>query len=405
VATVPATPRVPVLILGTHITALGVLRLLAARGVQSYVVDDTADIVVRSRWYRPAERLLLETSDSDELGAYLESLRMPPAVLVPCSDRWTLAVAGLPPRIQRRYPASVAPRDVIEGFVYKDRFGSLVERLGIPHPRSLLLRGPADLDRATDADLANGFLKPTDSQRHNLQYGRKGFFVPTRSAAARLIEQAGAAGITFQLQEWIPGNTSKLVQLDGFVDRGGAIPGMLARRRVRMDPPRIANTASSVTIPLAEVRQPAAEVRKLLAEVGYRGIFSAEFKFDERDGLFKIFEVNARPYWYIAHTAAAGVDLAWMSYLDAQELPVPHRASYRTGKYGLYEIADAAALMRAWTHFRRAEGPVLRPWLNGDHALFRWGDPLPAVVDVWRTLRRLRGRKFMHARRTTRRVA
>ena len=349
--------------------------------------------------------MLLETSDSDELAGFLQSLHMPGAVLMACSDKWTLAVAGLPPGTRQRYPASVAPREVIEEFIDKDRFRSLVDRLGIPYPQSLPLRGPADLDLVTDADLASGFLKPTDSQRHYLRYGTKGFFIPTRSAAARLIEQAGAAGITFQLEEWIPGNTSKLVQIDGFVDRGGAITAMLARRRVRMEPPRIANTASSVTIPLAEVSEAAAGVRKLLAEVGYRGIFSAEFKFDERDRQFKIIEVNARPYWYIAHAAAAGVDLAWMSYLDAQELPVPPPAPYRTGKYGLYEIADAAALLRAWTSFHRPEGAVLEPWLRGDHALFWWSDPLPAVFDVWRALRRKVRGTLGRFRRATKRAA
>ncbi len=45
------------------------------------------------------------------------------------------------------------------------------------------------------------------------------------------------------LQEWIPGNMSKTILIDGFVDREGTIKTIVARRRVRMDPPRIANTA------------------------------------------------------------------------------------------------------------------------------------------------------------------
>jgi D-aspartate ligase len=386
------TPRVPVLILGKHITALGALRLLSARGIPTYVVGPTSDIVARSRWYRRAERTLPETSNSDELAGFLQSLHMPRAVLLPCSDMWTLAVAGLPPETRMRYPASVSPREAIEQFVDKDRFRFLVERLGIPRPRTQALRSSMDLALITDDDLANGFLKPTDSQRFSRLFGTKGLFVESRLATARLVEQASAAGITFMLQEWIPGSTSKLVQIDGFVDRGGAITAMLARRRIRMDPPRLANTASSVTIPLAEVSEAAAWVRKLLGEVGYRGIFSAEFKFDERDRQFKIIEVNARPYWYIAHTAAAGVDLAWMSYLDALEMPVPPPMPYRINKFGLYETVDAAALLRAWSSLHRPEGAVIEPWLKGDHALFWWSDPLPAVVDVWRALkRRVRG--------------
>ena len=57
------------------------------------------------------------------------------------------------------------------------------------------------------------------------------------------------------LQEWIPGDMSKTVLIDGFIDRDGTVTTMVARRRVRMDPPKLANTSSDVTIPLDQVRE------------------------------------------------------------------------------------------------------------------------------------------------------
>lgn len=90
-----------------------------------------------------------------------------------------------------------------------------------------------------------------------------------------------------------------------------------------------------------------------------------------------------------------------MSYLDAQELPLPTPAPYELGRYGLYERLDAAAVFRAWRSFRRPEGSVLRPWLMGDHVLFRWSDPLPAVADVSQTLGRRMGRTIGRFRRAT----
>ena len=171
--------------------------------------------------------------------------------------------------------------------------------------------------------MANGFLKPTESQRHNRQFGTKGFFVTSRDQARRLVDQATADGITFMLQEWIPGEPAKTILIDGFVDRDGKIPGMVARRRVRMDPPRLANTCSDVTIPLADVSGCLPALHTVLSAVNHRGVFNVEFKFDARDGQFKIIEVNPRPFWLIGHIAKAGLDLPWMSYLDASELPVP----------------------------------------------------------------------------------
>ena len=403
-STKPRISSIPVLIFGDQVNALGVLRLLAERGIQRYVVDETSTLIVRSRWYRAAERTLLETSDSNELSRFLEGLRLPRAVLMPCTDIWIVAVAGLPPESRQRYPASVPPLAAVEQFVAKDRFQSLVERLGVPHPRTLPLRDPADLDLATDDDLANGFFKPTDSQLFSRIFGMKGSFINSRAAAIRLVEQASNAGITLMLQEWIPGDASKTILIDGFVDRNGMITAMVARRRIRYQPPLITITSSDVTIPLAQVSQATVAVRTLLAEVDYRGMFSVEFKFDERDGQFKILELNTRPFSHIAHIARSGADLPWMSYLDAQDLPVPRPAPYRTGRYGVNDIPDAAALVHAWRSLRRPEGPVVAPWVKGDHALFWWTDPLPAVVDVWRVARRGVSRAIGGIRRAVRRA-
>jgi predicted ATP-grasp superfamily ATP-dependent carboligase len=392
--------RVPVLIFGAHLAALGVLRVLAGHGVECYVADETSNIIVRSRWYRPTEQMLVESPDSAALAAFLESLSIPRAVLIACSDQWALAVAGLPANLRERFPASIASREAIEQLVDKDRFRALVERLDIPRPRTILISEPEDLDRVTDAELATGFLKPTESHVHNRRFGTKGFFVGTREEAVRRVELARGAGITFMLQDWIPGGLGNTIIIDGFVDRSGSIVAMGARRRVRMQPPKIANTCLDVTIPLAEVEEALPALRALLADVGYRGIFMAEFKRDDRDGGYKIIEVNTRPFWLISHVVRAGLDLPWMSYLDAQGLPVPAPASLQVGRYGMYEILDATAIARAWQSIRQPDGPVLMPWLRGDRCLFWWRDPMPAAAAVWQSIGRRLDRSRARLRRT-----
>lgn len=374
--------RTPVLIFGPHIAALGVLRMLARRRVPAYVVDDTSNVIVHSRWYRRPERTLAETSDPSVLDDYLRSLRLPRAVLIACSDQWALAVAGLPEETRQRFPSSIAPAETIAQLVDKDRFRALVDRLDIPRPRTIPIHDVADLDLATDEDLTNGFLKPTESQRHNRRFRNKGFFVESRAEAVRLVEEATDAGITFMLQEWIPGDPTMTYLIDGFVDGAGHISTMVARRRIRMDPPRLANTCSDVTIPLAEVEACLPALRRLLEGVRYRGIFNVEFKFDVRDGRFKIIEVNPRPFWLIGHIAQAGADLPWMSYLDAQGVALTAPTPYQVGRYGMYEIPDATAIARALANGRRPKGPLGGPWLRGDRALFWWQDPLPAVAGV-----------------------
>src|SRR6185503_2376061 len=139
-----ASPPPPLLILGSHIAALGVLRVVARRGIPCQVLDETSDIIVRSRWYRPAAALLRETSDPAVLGEHLLRLPHERAVLIACSDVWTTAVAGLPEAVRERFPASVPTADAVARFVDKERFGELVEHLAIPRPRTTVVRSAAD---------------------------------------------------------------------------------------------------------------------------------------------------------------------------------------------------------------------------------------------------------------------
>jgi D-aspartate ligase len=394
VTNVSSTPLVPpVLVLGAHIAALGVLRVLAGHRIPTFVVDATTNVIIRSRWYRAPGRRLAETADSEILAEYLRGLDIERAVMIPCSDQWAVAVAGLPDDLKARFPASLPPRSAVEDFVDKDRFRGLTDRLDLPRPRSIPIVGVADLDGVDDADLREGFLKPTESARHNRAFKTKGFFIASRDDARRRVAEAMAVGITYTLQEWIPGDMASTILIDGFVDRTGEIKAMVARRRVRMDPPKLANTCSDVTIPLADVESCLPALRTLLEATAYRGIFNVEFKYDARDGRFKIIELNPRPFWLIGHIERAGVDLPWMAYLDALELPVPDPGPYQVGRYGMYEIVDATAIVRAWTHLRRPEGPVLGPWLRGDRALFWFRDPMPAIEGIGQIIGRRLGRR------------
>ncbi len=198
---------VPALILGGHLTGLGVLRLLAGHGVNAYALDaHDGDMMTRSRWYRSAPSRMAETADSARLAECLGSLPFERAPLLPCTDAWTRAVAGLPDEIRAQFPASVSARATIDQFVDKDRFRTLIEALDVPRPRCLMLHADRDLAAISETDIVAGFLKPTNSQLFSSRFEGKGLWVRDRREAARLVAVARDAGIDLMLQEWIPGD-------------------------------------------------------------------------------------------------------------------------------------------------------------------------------------------------------
>ena len=85
---------------------------------------------------------------------------------------------------------------------------------------------------------------------------------------------------------------------------------------------------------------------RFLAALEYRGTFSAEFKRDERDGVWKLLEVNCRQWWYVGFAASCGVNVTRMTYRDALGLPVGPVDRYRIGVRCVHPYYDWQACAR-----------------------------------------------------------
>ena len=379
----------PAIVLGSHVTALGVIRLLGRRGITTFTLDGRGDLVVRSRWFRPLGETIEESRDPAALASFLDRLPFERAVLVPCNDTWALAVAALPETVRERFPSSVAPLPALERLVDKARFAETVRELGVPHPRTVVLDDVSDLSRVGDAEISRFFLKPRDSERFNARYSRKAFRVRDRAEAEARFRQATADGFELLIQEYVRGPPDRHVFLDGFVDRDGRLRALFARRRLRMFPPDFGNSTAMVSVPVADVSPAAESVRRLVDGLAYRGMFSAEFKLDEADGEFRILEMNARAWWFVGFAGACGVDMPLLAYRDALGLPVDPVTRYDVGKLCVYPKQHLRAAWHAW---RNGEPPIgaVGPlaWMTAEQPVFRWDDPLPAFAELAQALRR-----------------
>jgi predicted ATP-grasp superfamily ATP-dependent carboligase len=184
------------------------------------------------------------------------------------------------------------------------------------------------------------------------------------------------------LQEYVPGPPASHYFLDGFVDAKGNVRGMLARRRLRMHPPDFGNSTHLESVPLRDVSAALTTLERLLARARYRGIFSAEFKQDARDGRFKVLEVNVRPWVFVEYTARCGVNVCAMAYGDALGLEVQPSASYRIGRRLVYPQDDRIAGLRMWRAGEQSLPALARSWVGSMQPILCWDDPLPGAASI-----------------------
>jgi D-aspartate ligase len=368
------TDGLPVIAFGSGITLGAVLNVLHEAGIPSYALCPESDFVCYSRWYR-ALPTTVENPQPAKLEALLNSLAIPEAVLLPCSDDWLRAMAALPASYGKRFP-SCSPGKWVEALVDKWRFSQLLLGLQVPHPHTHLISSVEQISALPASAFQGAILKPLSSVDFAVKHGVKGYMVENREEALAVFRRLD---IAIMLQEFIPGPPDAGYFLDGFRDRGGQISALFARRRLRMYPPQLGNSTVTESVPLGEVQGAALWLEFLLKKMAYRGIFSAEFKYDQRDGLFKLIEINARPWWYVEFAKRCGVDVCSMAYRDALGMQVHPVTGYEIGRRCVFTLNDLRAWRDASNGGITGLFPMLRTWISSDSTPFHWNDPGPAL--------------------------
>ncbi len=374
--------RVPALVLGRGVTALGVIRDLGRQGLSVYLVGAHGNFAAASRYARAHPAAPNGDVPEATLEEFLERTGDRPMVLIPCSDAWTKAVSRLPGSLAHRFPASVPSAASVDDCVDKLRFSELLDRAELPHPTTLRIESAEDLDHVGAAAGVTYFLKPCQSQAFSGKYSVKAFQVASRAEAEGLWQRARDDGHAVLLQEYIPGPPTEHHFIDGFVDRRGRLCAAMARRRLRMHPPNFGNSTCSITVPLDEVRQAADDVARLVSVLSYRGAFSVELKRDPRDGVYKILELNARPWWYIHFANHCGLNISRMVYDDALGTPVEVVKDYKVGERCVFLRHDVRAAHRLIRGGEITAGRWLASLRGSSWPVFSWNDPRPYFADL-----------------------
>jgi predicted ATP-grasp superfamily ATP-dependent carboligase len=368
---------VPILALGSGVTLLGVVRTAGRAGIPLLAGPASGDLAGMSRWL-PSRSRLPTMVPGTPLEDYLRGLEVDRAVLMPCSDDLVLEVAELPPTVRDRFPSFVPSAETLRALVDKGELLRTLERFEVPHPRTLLIDRPQDVGRISDDDLRGSFIKPRDSQRFMADYGVKGFRPAERDGFRTLLTELSDKGHQLMVQEYVPGPPSNHYFVDGFATAEGALATVFARQRLRMFPVDFGNSTYMASVPPEEARSAIDILRRMLGGLGYRGVFSAEFKRDNRDGVLRIIEVNARPWWYVEFAARAGVDVVTLAYRAALGLPIEPPDTYQVGRRLVFPYYDYQACMATspsrWSGLRKAATGI-----GADQPVFTWTDPMPAL--------------------------
>jgi D-aspartate ligase len=223
-------------------------------------------------------------------------------------------------------------------------------------------------------------LKPRVHAGRNSFVAAKAWRVDDRAALlARYDEAAALVGSNaIAIQELIPGGGGVQFSYAAVWSEGAPV-GSLVARRTRQYPVDFGVTSTFVeTIEQAAVEEAA---NRFLASLRFSGLVELEFKYDARDGRYKLLDVNPRPWTWIALAGAAGVDLPWMQWrLACGQSVAPLRG--RAGVGWTHASRDFASAVQQIFSGALAPSAYWASPPSTAFAAFAPDDPLPGIVDL-----------------------
>jgi D-aspartate ligase len=372
------------IVLGGNFVGLGIVRSLGAYGIPTWVFDaDRSKSIAQFSRYTtrfietkgPIIDVLLQEGRKHQLNGW---------VLFPVADEYVEAVSANHELLSSIYRVTTAPPEVTRFALDKRLTYRRANELGIAAPWTSVGNSVSEVE-------AEGvpypvILKPAINHHFFPQTNIKAVPVENPSELQRAFAQMSRyiPANEILVQERIPGGGENQFSFCGIFKDGHAYASLVAQRR-RQYPVEFGNASTFVET----TDQPIVEAagRRFLESLEFDGIVEVEFKFDPRDGKYKILDVNPRTWGWHTLGKAAGMDFTYLLWRQAVGMPVAPVETHSHAAW-IREITDFVAIAksrnRATEMKRLLKALTSRKFTS---ATFSLVDPIPFFAEfaLWIT--------------------
>jgi predicted ATP-grasp superfamily ATP-dependent carboligase len=147
------------------------------------------------------------------------------------------------------------------------------------------------------------------------------------------------------LQEYIPGGDEMTFTFNGYFDRGGDCKVAFTGRKLRNYPPYFGQASLGICAHNDAVAKTTIDFMKA---IGYRGPLDLGYRYDSRDGRYKVNDINPRiGAMFRLFVGQNGMDVARALYQDMTGQPVL-ASSTQEGRKWIVEDCDWISALRYW---------------------------------------------------------
>lgn len=370
------------LVVGGILNGLSIARSLGRQGIPVWVAS-TPNIRLASLSRYTRRTLPWPTGDDETQVEYLLEVaarnKLDQWVLFPTSDESAALLSKFHSELSRRFRVSVPSWDVLQWGYDKRLTYRLAAEQQVDYPATFCPASEADLEHAHCGFPA--ILKPATHASVNRFTAEKAWPVTNRQELIARYREARELipPDLIVVQEKIPGGGESQFSYAALCCDGEPIATLTARR-TRQYPIDFGYSSSFVeTLDVPEIVAPS---QRLLAAIGYTGIVEVEYKFDSRDGRFKLLDINPRLWTWAPLGARAGVDFPYLLWRMMQGRHLVEKSA-PAGVRWVRMSTDIPAAIHEILRGRLNVGTYLRSLRSPlEFALFSPDDPLPGLMDL-----------------------
>jgi D-aspartate ligase len=218
--------------------------------------------------------------------------------------------------------------------------------------------------------------------RSNVSGNDKVIFIKNYEDLCKNLEILDNLNVEYVLQEIIPGNDNTFFKYNTYRSKSGEILAEFVLQKLRQNPVRFGVGSLVKSVNNEEIRMLG---RKVFEYLNYKGIGSAEFKYDERDNKYKLIEINTRYWQQNILPTECGINFPFIEYLYLTHSIYSNLLSkYTTGVKWINLYMDFSSFLKY-----RKEGLItLMDWIDdvkGDKVFsdFASDDIIPGLYEIF----------------------
>ena len=248
-------------------------------------------------------------------------------ILIGCGDSYVKLCAENLGNYPSNVVAPYVSSEMMNTLIHKEKFYNICDKYGIDYPNTFIYRK----EMGNDFELPFGapyIFKPANSVmywEYPFPSQKKVYKLDTREELEETLKQIYDAGYTDSvvLQEFINGDDTYMRVLTNYSDKNGKVK-LMALGHVLLEehtPHGIGNHAVIINEYNEDVT---VKIKKFLEDINFVGFSNFDIKYDEKDGKYKVFEINVRQgrsNYYVTGSGNNIVKYLVEDYIENKDIP------------------------------------------------------------------------------------